>query len=397
MNYPLRLVFFCVFLCPLWFPLQVSAQEFAVKPAFPNVKFEQPVYLTYPPDNSNRIFVVERKGKIRFIANETNTTLITDYLDISTKVESGGMEQGLLGLAFHPRYKANGYLYVFYTASNPAREVISRFEISPIDRNRVDLRTEKVLLEVPDSYPNHNGGQLAFGPDGYLYIGLGDGGGAGDPDKNGQNLGTLLGSLLRIDVDRFDKEHVYSIPRDNPFFGQAGKRGEIYAYGLRNPWRFSFDATFGKLWLADVGQDRMEEIDIIEKGGNYGWNVMEGSLCFEPKTDCIKDKLIPPIYEYNHDVGRSITGGYVYRGESFPQLVGAYIYGDFVSGKIWALHKEWQDLTHKELVASKLPIASFGVDQYNEIYICSFDGTIYTLVQLGEKKPAAAAETKNPQ
>jgi glucose/arabinose dehydrogenase len=237
-------------------------------------------------------------------------------------------------------------------------------------------------LEVPQPYNNHNGGQIVFGPDGYLYISLGDGGSGGDPLSNGQNPSTLLGSILRIDVDSNFKERNYGIPADNPFVGNIqGFREEIFAYGLRNPWRFSFDLFTGWLWAGDVGQNRLEEIDIIESGGNYGWNTMEGSLCFSPQIDCNKTRLELPVWEYGRDLGVSVIGGFVYRGVRLSELVGAYVYGDYGSGKIWSLQfSDENEPINIELVDTELSIASFGVDKENELYICAFDGKIYKLV-----------------
>jgi len=285
-----------------------------------------------------------------------------------------------LGLAFPRQFNESGFFYVYYTTDNPLRSVVSRFSVSQTDKNQADVNSEKVLLQVEQPAPNHNGGQISFGPDGYLYIGLGDGGGAGDPLGNGQNRSTLLGKILRVDVTSAAGSLNYSIPRDNPFVGNnQGFREEIYAYGLRNPWRFNFDSMTGRLWVGDVGQDRMEEIDIVKSGGNYGWNIMEGSLCYSPPSGCNQTGLSLPIWEYNHSLGYSVTGGFVYRGAAFPDLVSAYVYGDYGSGRIWALRYDGMNTTNSELAATGVHITSFGLDQKGELYICAYDGYIYRL------------------
>jgi glucose/arabinose dehydrogenase len=279
---------------------------------------------------------------------------------------------GLLGFAFHPDYKTNGFLYVTYTPSE-SLAVVSRFKVSETDANFVEESSETILLEIAQPETNHNGGQLAFGPDGYLYIASGDGGGTGDPDGNAQNLETFLGKILRIDVNNQDSGLNYAIPTDNPFVENENARGEIYAYGLRNPWRFSFDNQTNTIWAADVGQDELEEIDLIVKGGNYGWNILEGTSCYQ-ETECDATDLIVPLYEYGHSNNdKSVTGGYVYRGNEIPTLKGYYIYGDFISGRIWAID---QAGNNKLLIETGLNISSFGIDENNELYLCSFDGKI---------------------
>ncbi|MBI4720969.1 MAG: PQQ-dependent sugar dehydrogenase [Chitinivibrionia bacterium] len=321
------------------------------------------------------IHVIKRIG-------QTDTALV--FLDIRDRVGSVGNEQGLLGLAFHPLYKDNGYFYVNYTEATAGRTIVSRFHVSAANPDSADAASELVLLDEVQPFANHNGGCTRFGPDGYLYIGMGDGGGAGDPLENAQNLATLLGKLLRIDVDTPAGGRNYSIPTDNPFAGNdQGFREEIYAYGLRNPWRFSFDGPTSALWLADVGQGSLEEIDMIEKGKNYGWDIMEGTACYEPSTGCVMTGLTLPVWEYSHAVGSSITGGFVYRGPSLPSLAGSYVYGDFVSGRIWSLRYDGVNPpVNAQLLDTNLNIASFGVDGNNELYICAFDGKIYLLADL---------------
>jgi hypothetical protein len=252
-----------------------------------------------------------------------------------------------------------------------------------------DPSSEKIILQVAQPYSNHNGGQLQFGPDGYLYIAMGDGGGAGDPQGNAQNQSTLLGAILRLDVDTSDSGLNYSIPEDNPFAGNTeGYREEIYAYGLRNPWRFSFDNATGDLWAADVGQNAIEEIDIIEAGGNYGWNIKEGTSCYNPAVGCNSSGLIDPVFEYDHSLGRSITGGFVYRGQNTPALTGLYIYADYISGRIWSLnYSTGAVVENKELFDTNLFISSFGIDDQNELYFLAFDGEVYAIQQETQTTP----------
>ena len=289
----------------------------------------------------------------------------------------------MLGLAFHPRYRENGEFFVYYTPTGTAKPhtvAISRFRVSKDDPNRADPNSEERLLEIEEPFWNHKGGTLAFGPDGFLYIAVGDGGLGGDPYGNGQNLKTKLGKILRIDVDHHDQGKKYAIPQDNPFVGQDGAAGEIWAYGLRNPWRIAFDRQTGTLWCADVGQDLWEEIDLITKGGNYGWNVREGVHKFGPKGSDPRADLMDPIWEYHHEIGKSITGGHVYRGKRVPQLEGCYLYADYVTGKVWALK---YDEPNKQVVANYsiagniTPIVSFGEDEQGEAYYLTDAGQIF--------------------
>jgi len=346
--------------------------------AFPGLSFSRPVDLQQPADNTNRLFVVEQEGIISVFERNPAVTSKKVFLDITARVDDGGNEEGLLGLAFHPDYKNNGYLFVNYTAANPNRTVVSRFKVSA-NPDVADPASEFVILAFDQSYSNHNGGQVSFGPDGFLYIAIGDGGSGGDPHNHGQNRATLLGSIVRIDVNTTGSGTNYGIPVDNPFKGNtAGYREEIYAYGLRNPWRFSFDAQTGQLWAADVGQNAYEEIDIIEKGGNYGWKPMEGKHCFVSNCDQAGLKL--PIWEYPRSEGISVTGGFVYRGALLPSLKGKYIYADYGTMKIWSL--DFSDINNPgntELAVATFSIASFGVDVDNELYICGFDGKIHKL------------------
>lgn len=355
-----------------------AAAKVDVEVAFPALSFDHPVDLQHPGDGTDRLFVLEQPGVIKVFENSQSIAFAGTFLDIRDKVDYGG-EKGLLGLAFHPDYKNNGYFYLDYTAPNPLHTVIARYQVNPQNPNLAERDSELILLEISQPYSNHNGGQIVFGPDGYLYIAMGDGGSGGDPQGNGQNRRALLGKLLRIDVDQPAAGRNYGIPADNPFAGNTqGFREEIYAYGLRNPWRFSFDPVTGWLWVADVGQNRIEEVDIVTKGKNYGWNIMEGASCYEPSSGCDTTGLVMPIWEYTHALGASITGGFVYRGSAVSDLLGAYIYGDYVSGRIWSLRYDGQSTAvNTQILDTDLLIASFGVDRNNELYICTFDNKIY--------------------
>lgn len=337
----------------------------------------RPIILTHAGDDSNRVFVATQRGVLHVFPNDQKAKQTTIFLDISSKVVyiDKKNEEGLLGFAFHPNYKQNGEFYVYYTTTDaPHTSVVSRFRVSKDDPNKADLASEQELLRIPQPYWNHNGGTIAFGPDGHLYVALGDGGAGKDPHGNGQNLKTLLGSILRIDVDHKDKGLNYAIPKDNPFVGKGdAARPEIYAHGLRNVWRLSFDRKTGKLWAGDVGQDIWEEINIIEKGGNYGWNLREAKHPFGPNGSGPKPELIDPIWEYHHDIGKSITGGHVYRGKRLKMLNGAYIYADYVSGKIWALRynaKKKQVVANRPIPGNKMAVITFGEDEPGDVYFC---------------------------
>lgn len=352
---------------------------YGLEEAYPSLVFEQPLLLTNANDESDTVFVVEKTGKIKRFNNNSNVESVDVFLDLTSKVDSSSGEKGLLGLAFHPNYKENGYFFVNYTDRN--NTIVARYSRMD-DTNVGDINSEEILLKFQQPYSNHNGGHLEFGPDGYLYIGTGDGGSGGDPQNNSQNRANLLGKILRIDIDNSSEESPYSIPYDNPFKKNTeGYEEEIFAYGLRNPWKFSFDSMRGILIAADVGQDKIEEINIIKGGGNYGWNLMEGSLIFKSNNE-ISDGLIPPIWEYEHPIGRSITGGYTYYGEKYPSLYGVYIYGDFVTGKVWGL---WLDNDNKvqnhDLLNTDTMISSFGLDEKGEIYVVDFNGYIYRIVE----------------
>lgn len=345
-----------------------------LQPAFPSLSFDSMTGLYEPPDGTNRLFVLEQAGRIMVFENRSDVNRASVFLDIKDRVNSAGNEEGLLGLAFSPDFASTGHFYLNYTATNPRRTVISRFTAPQSRSGPADPNSESKILEVLQPFSNHNGGQIVFGPDGYLYIGMGDGGSAGDPMGNGQDLNVLLGKLLRIDVSGPGDRHGYRIPPDNPFVGRgtSGVREEIWAYGLRNPWRFSFDPATKDIWLADVGQNSLEEIDGVQKGGNYGWNRMEGSRCFPPTArDCDKTGLILPVFEYPTSGGNcSITGGFLYRGELLPSLKGAYVYADYCSGKVWALQYDGSRVTeHLELIDSDIRISSFGIDRSGNLYV----------------------------
>ncbi|MDF1662625.1 MAG: PQQ-dependent sugar dehydrogenase [Planctomycetota bacterium] len=352
--------------------------------AFSNLSFDEPTFLSSAPDQSDRIFVLEKRGRIRVFPNDPNVTLSTVFLDISNKVAAGG-EQGMLGLAFSPSYAQDGFFYVYYSMENPRRSVISRFQVSTGDPNRANTASEEIILEVDQPFSNHNAGMIEFGPDDMLYIALGDGGSGGDPFNNAQNRSTLLGNLLRIDPSSGSP---YTIPSDNPFVNVSGARGEIWAYGLRNPWRFSFDRQTGELWLGDVGQGDREEINIITKGGNYGWRELEGKIPFQPSGLTPPSPFIEPVLDYGRSIGNSVTGGYVYRGPSLSSLVGSYLYGDYASGRIFALVNTSQGVLSNTEVANVANLSSFGEDQAGELYAVSLNGSIFKFVQSSSGPPA---------
>ncbi len=324
------------------------------------------------------MFILEQPGRIRVVEN--GTLLQPAFLDIVSQVTSEGNEQGLLGLAFHPGYTENGRFFINYTGRG-VDTVVSSWSVSQ-DRNVAEPGSETVLLTVDQPAANHNGGHLVFGPDGYLYIGLGDGGGAGDRYGNGQNGQTLLGAMLRLDVDAGEP---YAIPDDNPFLGEPAVLDEIWATGLRNPWRYSFDRLTGDLYIADVGQNAWEEVNFqpAASGGgeNYGWPIMEGTHCFSGEG-CGSEGLVAPVWEYDHSAGCSVTGGYVYRGRQYPILQGIYVVGDYCSGTIWGLARgaggTWRSAV---LAQTDANLSSFGQDEEAELYLVDrSSGTLYRLV-----------------
>ena len=339
--------------------------------------FDRPTFLTHSGDD--RLFVVEKRGRIRTIVDGAPS--LDPFLDITDRVGSGSSEQGLLSMAFHPDFTENGRFFVNYTNLG-GNTIVSSFQISEGDPNRAETGSETILLQVNQPFGNHNGGQLQFGPDGYLYIGLGDGGSQGDPEGNGQNSQTLLGSILRLDVD---SDMPYAIPSDNPFVSDDGQADEIWAVGFRNPWRFSFDRETGDLYIADVGQSNWEEVNFqpaeAAGGANYGWNILEGSQCYRSES-CDLNGLVSPVAEYSHAGGNcSITGGYVYRGEAYPELRGNYFFGDYCSGTIRSLFRGQNgDWLQAPVLESGLFISSFGEDVNGELYILDFgSGDIFKL------------------
>ena len=342
--------------------------------------FNLPVFLANAGDGSGRIFVVEKAGLIKVVRDGKVSP--EPFLDIIRKVRSKENERGLFSVAFHPRYGENGRFFVDYTDLT-GDTVVSEFKTST-DPDRGDGDSERVLIRIKQPAPNHNGGQLQFGPDGYLYIGTGDGGFAGDPSGNGQNLGTLLGKMLRIDVDGAEP---YSIPADNPFKGVSGARPEIWAYGLRNPWRFSFDSETGDMYIADVGEGKWEEVDFQPAGSrggqNYGWNLLEGSYQFKLPDGYDTGGLTFPVVEYSHDEGCSVTGGYVYRGKNSPGIKGTYFFSDYCRGQLWGLRKRSADSWEwAEFLKTGLSVSSFGEDEAGELYIIDFGkGDIYRLTE----------------
>ncbi|MCI0682840.1 MAG: PQQ-dependent sugar dehydrogenase [Gemmataceae bacterium] len=372
--------------------------------AFPNLKWTgwqgetdagkivplRPIVLTHAGDGSNRVFVATQHGVIHVFPNDQKAKATKVFLDIESQVryDDKQNEEGLLGLAFHPEYKKTGEFFVFYTPKNQKLvNVVSRFRVSKDDPNKADPASEEIIFSVKRPFWNHDGGTICFGPDGCLYIALGDGGAANDPHDNGQNLKTHLGDILRIDVNKKDPGKKYAIPPDNPLAGNENALPEIWAYGLRNVWRMAFDKKTGKLWAGDVGQNLYEEINIIEKGGNYGWRRREGLHPFGADGKGHGPAYIDPIWEYHHDIGKSITGGHVYRGKALPELEGHYVYGDYVSSKIWALR---YDETAKRVVANRpirdrgMPILSFGEDEQGDVYLLTYSAAgrgIYQFVR----------------
>ncbi len=378
--------------------------------AFPELKFERPLWMEEAPDDSRRMAVVEQRGKVLLFPRDPAARDPKLFVDISDRKPWVQNEEGLLAFAFHPQFKSNGLFYLYYSQQSPKRSALSEMRVSKTNPDQADLSTERTLLEIPQPYWNHNGATAAFGPDGYLYLSLGDGGLGGDPHNVGQSGHHLLGKILRLDVNSRTGKLPYGIPKDNPFVGKddngnakadpfdtkpEGVRPEIWAYGLRNVWRMSFDRDTGELWAGDVGQDKWEEVDLITKGGNYGWSAREGFHEF--KNQKAQGKAIDPIIEYPHNAslsaeckfpdhspGQSITGGYVYRGKKLPSLKGVYVYGDFAMGTVWGLRYENGSVTTHGKLSKENPgrqLASFAEDRDGEIYALAFDGKIYQFVE----------------
>ena len=379
--------------------------KLATAVAFPNLKFDRPVALAYPDDGGNLLFVNEQhQAKVWSFPNERETSDKQLFLDLPDTMSKDN-EEGLLGLAFHPKYKTNGEFFVYYSADDrkqggpSRRSVVSRFKVSKDDPRKADPKSEeRIWMSAPDPFGNHNGGCIAFGPDGFLYITLGDSGMADDPLSTGQNPTDFFGSIMRIDVDHHEPGKAYGYPKDNPHFrggSYARWAPEVYCIGLRNVWKFTFDKKTGDLWAGDVGQNLYEYVHLIKNGGNYGWSIKEGFHPFQPMRRQKVDpaaKLSPPIVEYPHaptadrkDDGKSITGGYVYRGKALPELAGVYVYGDFDTGRIWGLREQdGKAVVNAEIVDlksnPKLNIAAFGEDRDGEPFILAFDGRIHRFV-----------------
>jgi glucose/arabinose dehydrogenase len=371
---------------------------------FSELTLQRPVWMSEAPDGSGRFFIVEQDGRILIVPKGSTGKEPKEFLNIVARKPHNDNEEGLLSLAFHPGFKTNSLFYIYYNQQNPRRSVISEFKVSATDPDLADLASERILMEVPQPFGNHKGGQISFGPDGFLYIALGDGGKANDPFNNGQNSAVLLGKILRIDPSHTSTEGsgrnkttlAYSIPADNPFAAEPDRYGydvrkEIWAYGLRNAWRFSWDRQTGAMWAGDVGQDKWEEVDLIVKGGNYGWCVREATHRFKPGPEGAR--YIEPIIEYPHNtnllaqsssprhtIGISVTGGYVYRGKEYPALQGVYVYADYGLGTFWGLRYENGKLgEYGTLLQQPKNIASFAEDLDGEMYAITLDGHIYAI------------------
>ena len=356
---------------------KIFSQPYQLVNAFPNATFASPLYVTHSNDGTNRVFVVEKNGIIKVLPNDSTTSDVRVFLNVTNKIITGS-ERGLLGLAFHPNYASNGYFFVNYTRSGDGATVVSRFTRSSTDPNKADSLSEFIFLTITQPFSNHNGGIVFFGLDGYLHIGMGDGGSGGDPGNRAQNLNELLGKVLRINVDSASGGNNYSIPPTNPF-AAGGGRPEIFTIGMRNPWRISVDPVTGIIWCGDVGQDAWEEVDILEVGKNYGWRCYEGNHAFNT-SGCgpITDYTFP-VKEYaNAGSDISITGGFVYRGQRRPELTGRYIYADYGSRKTYKLKIESGVVTEDSLIMTgPSSIYSFGIDQQNELYVCCANNIVY--------------------
>ena len=345
----------------------------------------RPLDIANAGDGGGRLFVAEQGGTIRIVRG--GEVAAQPFLDLSSRTAAGG-ERGLLGLAFHPRFPDDPRLFVNYT-DLAGDTVVASYAVSTPGADRVDPATETVLLRIDQPFGNHNGGGLAIGPDGYLYIAMGDGGSAGDPHDNGQRLDTLLGKILRIDVDDRPAGRAYGIPTDNPFVGRAGARPEAFLYGLRNPWRISFDRATGDLWIGDVGQGASEEIDVLRAGSpggaNYGWARMEGFHCYPSGDGCARPELTLPVAEYGHDLGCAVTGGAVYRGSAFPALAGGYVFSDACSGLLWVIDAARSDRQEPTIVGETgRSIAGFGEDEAGELYAADLGGTLLRVILAGD-------------
>lgn len=361
-----------------------SSSAIATVRAFNSLSFDQPTAMLQAPEDDSQWYVVEKAGRVRVFDNVSSPSSSRTFVDIRSVVESTPNEAGLLSIAFHPNWQSNGRVYLSFNLRQNGQlfSVLSTMR-STDGGQSLDTGTHEIVFSTTQPFSNHNGGQLAFGPDGLLYYGLGDGGSADDPNGNGQNTNTVLGTILRFDVDNPSGGNAYGIPSDNPFANGAGGRPEIYAWGLRNPWRFSFDRQTGDLFVGDVGQDEFEEVDIVVRGGNYGWDAKEAFACFE--GPCNDPDLIDPIHAYDHTQGdRSITGGFVYRGSDIPGLQGTYIFGDIITGRIWGLSQDGGEWESELLLESGINMATFAEGHDGEIYVPNyFDGSIHRIVSAG--------------
>ncbi|WP_111977529.1 PQQ-dependent sugar dehydrogenase [Algibacillus agarilyticus] len=336
--------------------------------------FDKPTEIKFFPSSNNYALIAEKEGDLNFVNLDTKKHYVIHTLAVDSAVE-----KGLLGVDFHPQFNKKPYLFINYNpAEGEQRTRVSRFNLTLNTDQRYQLTHEKIIIEIDQPYPNHNGGQVAFGPDGYLYIGMGDGGSGGDPEGHGQNTQTLLGNMLRIDINT-PQDTPYAIPKDNPFVGKAGFRPEIWAYGVRNPWRFSFAGE--TLIVADVGQSKSEEVSVVKKGQNLGWNIMEGNHCFKPKKACDQTALTLPKLTYGRDDGLSITGGYVYKGKLIPELYNHYIYADFILGGVWSSAFPALNSSTKLFTATGINLSTFALDAKGEIYSADYaSGDIYQFV-----------------
>ena len=403
LNFKLGLVLGSFLTMAITASCDAALPQVTLENAFPALKVERPIGFYESPDGTGRFFALEQEGRIQVLNKAGTGADAAEFFNIVNRKPLAENEEGLLGMAFHPQFRSNGLFYIFYSQQNPKRSVISEFKVSAADPNKADLASERILLQIPRPYWNHDGGQLSFGPDGYLYIGVGDGGAANDPHNNGQNTASLLAKILRIDVNTrsnirggwgTSQKLEYGIPKDNPFVGETdryGVRKEIYAWGLRNPWRFSWDRETGDLWVGDVGQDEWEEVDLVVNGGNYGWPVREGLHPFKPGP--VGAKFVDPVIEYphrpemqakskfpNHSTGLSVTGGYVYRGKKYPALRGVYVYADYNLGTIWGLrYQDGKVIEHATLLQQPKNVVSFGEDVDGELYVLCFDDKIFKL------------------
>jgi glucose/arabinose dehydrogenase len=412
--FPAIQVFFISFLSAV--SAAQSLPKIELKQVFPNLQIDRTVWMSEAPDGSGRFFVIGQAGKILIVQKDSDGSAAKEFLNIEDRHPYFDNEDGLMSIAFHPGFKTNGLFYIYYNQKNPEdqhsqpqnypfRSVISEFKVSASDPDKAEMSSERIILEVQQPFSNHKGGELAFGPDGYLYLGLGDGGAGDDPFGSGQNTATLLAKILRIDVNTRStvmngwhrQKLEYGIPSDNPFVNEPnmgfGARKEIFAYGLRNPWRYSFDRETGALWVGDVGQDLWEEVDLVTNGGNYGWSIREGAHHFKPGPPGAQ--YIDPVMEYthrpdlqsqgmfpDHSIGLCVIGGYVYRGEKYPSLDGIYIYGDYNLGTIWGLHYDYDAYkvtAENTLLQQPKNITSFAEDQEGEIYVLTQGGEIYQI------------------